>query len=167
MLPLLHVFLLLVQLAEAASTNTTSESSAPDPTSSNYRSVWSILGTCALTLLICIWNAAYPNITHEKSWYKIALYRGALGLSALVTPEITTVRAYTEWRYAGEIEKDFRRQRWTRAHGFFTLMGGFILQDGKEKMLLTTRRDLERLMDGDIVNPKITKKEIRDRSKSD
>ncbi|KAF8836246.1 hypothetical protein BDN67DRAFT_984058, partial [Paxillus ammoniavirescens] len=69
--------------AQAASTNATCECPAPNPTSSNYRSVWSILGTCALTLLICIWNAAYPNITHEKSWYKIALYRGALGLSAL------------------------------------------------------------------------------------
>ncbi|KAF8834548.1 hypothetical protein BDN67DRAFT_975948 [Paxillus ammoniavirescens] len=157
MLPPFLVFALLVPLAEAqaASTNATCECPAPNPTSSNYRSVWSILGTCALTLLICIWNAAYPNIIHEKSWYKVVLYRGALGLSALVTPEITSMRAHSEW------------QRWTRAHGFFALMGGFILQDGREKELLSTRGALERLRDGKIVNPKITKKEIRDRSKSD
>ncbi|KAF8834545.1 hypothetical protein BDN67DRAFT_914757 [Paxillus ammoniavirescens] len=168
MLPPFLVFALLVPLAEAqaASTNATCECPAPNPTASNYRSVWSILGTCALTLLICIWNAAYPNITHEKSWYKIALYRGGLGFSALVTPEITNMRAYSEWVLAGKIKQDFSQQ-WTRAHGFFTLMGGFILQDGREKELLSTRGALERLRDGKIVNPKITKKEIRDRSKSD
>ncbi|KIJ14020.1 hypothetical protein PAXINDRAFT_32335, partial [Paxillus involutus ATCC 200175] len=131
------------------------------------RSMWSILGTCALTLLICIWNAAYPNILHEKSWYKVVLYRGALGLSALVTPEITSMRAHSEWVFAGQIKQDFSGQQWTRAHGFFALMGGFILQDGRERELLNTCETLQHLRDGKIVNAKITKKEIKDRSKSD
>ncbi|KIJ14008.1 hypothetical protein PAXINDRAFT_100363 [Paxillus involutus ATCC 200175] len=170
MLPLLVLFSLqvLVLLAEAASTNGTSESSAPDPTSSNYRSIWSILGTCALTLIICIWNATYPNITHEPHWYKVALYRVALGLVALVAPEVTTMRAYTEWRYAGEIQRDLSSHQWTRTHGFFVLMGGFILQDGAHRELVKTRYDLKGLrLDVKIMNPKITKKQIRDRSKSD
>ncbi|KAF8836772.1 hypothetical protein BDN67DRAFT_1014387 [Paxillus ammoniavirescens] len=162
MLPLLLIFSLLVQLAEAA----TSESSAPDPTSSSYRSVWSILGTCALTLIICIWNVAYPNIMHEKKQYKVMLYRVALALSALVTPELTSVRAYSEWRNAGKITQDFGDKQWTRTHGFFALMGGFILQDGPQQELLNTREGLACLADDNIVNPKITKEQIGDRSKS-
>ncbi|KIJ14013.1 hypothetical protein PAXINDRAFT_13134 [Paxillus involutus ATCC 200175] len=169
MLPLLLVFSLLVQLASAAPTNAASESPAPapDPTSSNYRSVWSILGTCALTLIICVWKSSFPNITHEKKWYKVVLYRVALGLVALVTPEITAVRAFLEWREAGKIKENFSNRGWTRAHGFFALMGGFLLQDGTRRKLLKDTYDLECLRDEGIVNPKITKEEIRDRSKSD
>ncbi|KAF8836773.1 hypothetical protein BDN67DRAFT_973762, partial [Paxillus ammoniavirescens] len=168
MLLLLPFFSLLVQLVEAAPTNAASESSAPDPTSSNYRSIWSILGTCALTLIICTWNVSFPNITHEKNWYKVMLYRGVLALSALVTPEITTLRAYSEWQYASEIKEDFSSDhQWTHTHSFFALMGGFILQDGSGRKVLKTRADLKCLRDGKIVNPHITKKEISGRSKSD
>ncbi|KIJ08922.1 hypothetical protein PAXINDRAFT_172717 [Paxillus involutus ATCC 200175] len=169
MLPLLLVFSLLVQLAGAAPTNAASESPvpAPDPTSSNYRSVWSILGTCALTLIICIWKTSFPNITHEPSRYKVVLYRVGLGLVAIVSPEITTVRAYSEWRLAGEIQKEFSDRGWTRTHGFFALMGGFLLQDGTRQELLRATDGLARPRGEVIVNPKITKEEIRDRSKSD
>ncbi|KAF8836775.1 hypothetical protein BDN67DRAFT_936345 [Paxillus ammoniavirescens] len=165
--PLLLFFSLLVQLAKAASTNTTTESSAPDPTSSNYRSVWSILGTCALTLIICVWNVSYPNIMHEKRRYKVMVYRVALALSALLTPEITSVRAYSEWKHAGKIKQDFSDKQWTRTHGFFAIMGGFIIQDGAQRELFNTQYDIGRLRNGKFVNPKITKEEIRDRSKSD
>ncbi|KIJ14022.1 hypothetical protein PAXINDRAFT_79875 [Paxillus involutus ATCC 200175] len=175
MLPLLLVFSLLVQLASAAPTNAASESPAPapDPTSSNYRSVWSILGTCALTLIICLWKSSFPNITHEKKRYKVVLYRVALGLVTLVTPEITTMRAFSEWMMAGDIQEKFRGmwnasdRGWTRTHGFFAVMGGFLLQDGTRPKLLETGHNLQRLWNETIVNPKITKEEIRDRSKSD
>ncbi|KIJ06990.1 hypothetical protein PAXINDRAFT_121317, partial [Paxillus involutus ATCC 200175] len=169
MLPLLLVFPLLVQLAGAAPTDAASGSPAPtpNPTSSNYRSVWSILGTCALTLIICVWKTSFPNITHEEKQSKVVLYRVALGLVALVTPEITTARAYSEWRRAGEIEEDFRDRGWTRTHGFFALMGGFLLQDGTRRNLLKYKFNLAHLWDGTVVNPNITKEEIRDRSKSD
>ncbi|KIJ14010.1 hypothetical protein PAXINDRAFT_100365 [Paxillus involutus ATCC 200175] len=167
MLPLLLVFSLLVRLADAASTNTTAESPTPDPTSSNYRSVWSILGTCALTLIICIWNVAYPNIMHEKRRYKVLLYRVALALSALLAPEFTSVRAYSEWKHAGKIKQDFRDKQWTRTHGFFALMGGFIIQDGAQQELFNTQYDLGHLRNWKFVNPKITEEQIRDRSKSD
>ncbi|KIJ14017.1 hypothetical protein PAXINDRAFT_100368 [Paxillus involutus ATCC 200175] len=169
MLPLLLVFSLLVQLAGAAPTNAASESPAPapDPASCNYRSVWSILGTCALTLIICIWKTSFPNIMHEPSRYKVVLYRVGLGLVALVSPEITTVRAYTEWRLAGKIQEEFSDRGWTRTHGFFALMGGFLLQDGTRQELLKDTDGLARPRGEVIVNSKITKEEIRDRSKSD
>ncbi|KIJ14009.1 hypothetical protein PAXINDRAFT_100364 [Paxillus involutus ATCC 200175] len=163
MLPLLLLFSLMVHLAGAAST----ECPATDPACSNYRSVWNIISTCAFTLIICIWNATYPNITLGERWYKVVFYRAALALLALVTPEVTIVRAYSEWRYAGQIRGDFSSQQWTRAHGFFALMQGFNLQDGTRRQLLKTRDDLICLREGKIINPKITKEEIHGRSKSD
>ncbi|KIJ12210.1 hypothetical protein PAXINDRAFT_101330 [Paxillus involutus ATCC 200175] len=167
MLPLLLVLSPLVQLAEAAPTNITSESPAYDATSCSYRSVWSIVATCALTMLVCVWNATYPNIVPAERWYTVALHRGVLGLVALLAPEITTARAVAEWRYAGHIKKDFRDDQWTRTHGFFALMGGFAVQDGPQRKILKTRRDLCYLKNGTIVQPMITKEEISDRSKSD
>ncbi|KIJ09483.1 hypothetical protein PAXINDRAFT_87371 [Paxillus involutus ATCC 200175] len=171
-LPVLFFFFLLLQLAEAAST---SESPVLNPTFSNYRSAWSILGTCALTLLICIWNVAYPNVTREKGWYKALLYRGALGLSALLTPEISTTRAYSEWVYAGQIKEEFRgtrnasEYRWTRTHGFFVLMGGFVVHSEGGGRLLKTPEDLHHPTGDGLIHPYawITKEEINDRSKSD
>ncbi|KAF8833696.1 hypothetical protein BDN67DRAFT_691455 [Paxillus ammoniavirescens] len=171
--PLLPDFSSLIQLAEvqAASTNATSESPTPDATSCSYRSVWSILATCALTLLVCIWNAVYPSVIAEKRWYTVALYRMALGLTALIAPEFTAMRAYEEWRAAGKIQKEFcdHPWAWTRTHGFFALMGGFVLQDGARQTVLESRDELGRLRDERIriVNPNITTKEIHGRSKSD
>ncbi|KIJ07554.1 hypothetical protein PAXINDRAFT_60167, partial [Paxillus involutus ATCC 200175] len=124
------------------------------------RSVWSILGTCGLTLLICIWNATYPNMTSKGKWYKVWFYRFTLALSALVTPEITAMRAYSEWEHAGKIIQDFRAEPWlwSRTHGFFALMGGFVLQDGKEQTTLNSADELCRLenLKERIVNPEIT-----------
>ncbi|KIK74953.1 hypothetical protein PAXRUDRAFT_29122, partial [Paxillus rubicundulus Ve08.2h10] len=144
MLPLLLALSALVQLSEAVSTNATSDSPAYDATSCSYRSIWSILATCALTLLVCVWNVTYPNIVPAERW-----------------------RATSEWSYAGKIKEDFRDDQWTRAHGFFALMGGFVVQDGAKEKTLRTRGDLKYLRDGTIVHPKITRKQISDRSKSD
>ncbi|KAF8838780.1 hypothetical protein BDN67DRAFT_831702 [Paxillus ammoniavirescens] len=168
MLPLLLVLSPLVQLAEAAPTNTTSESPAYDGTACSYRSVWSILATCALTMLICVWNATYPNIVRTEQWYTIALHRGVLGVVTLLFPEFTTARAVLEWRYAGRIRDDFSDQKWTRTHGFFALMGGFVVQkDGEEKTVRTIRGLQCLKLKGGTIGVHPTRKQINDRSKSD
>ncbi|KIJ10181.1 hypothetical protein PAXINDRAFT_172231 [Paxillus involutus ATCC 200175] len=82
------------------------------------------------------------------------------------------MRAYTEWKEAGDIQNEFRDHpwTWTRTHGFFALMGGFVLQDGVERTALAHRYyspDLYRLKTKEIMNPRITKKQISGRSKSD
>ncbi|KAF8843539.1 hypothetical protein BDN67DRAFT_964358 [Paxillus ammoniavirescens] len=167
MIPLLFASSLLVQLAAAASTNTSSECPACDVTSSDYRSVWSILGSCALTLVICTWNAIHPNIVFQRKRYTAALYRLALILFALVAPEFAVARAYTEWIYAHKIQKDFHEYHWTLTHGFFSLMGGFALHDGTRRMKLHPDDHLQYLKKGTIMNPDITEEEVDDKSKSD
>ncbi|KIJ08386.1 hypothetical protein PAXINDRAFT_23589, partial [Paxillus involutus ATCC 200175] len=126
----------------------------------NYRSVWSILASCGLTLLICTWHAIHPNIVFQETWYTVALYRGGLVLSVLLAPELTIARASDErW--------DASDHQWTRTHGFFALMGGFVLQDGTRRTELVKRRALQHLRSGTIMNLNITEAEINDRSKSD
>ncbi|KIJ14627.1 hypothetical protein PAXINDRAFT_115673 [Paxillus involutus ATCC 200175] len=59
---------------------------------------------------------------------------------------------------------------WTRTHGFFALMGGFVLQDGVEQTALGHRYyspDLQLLKTKEIMNPRISEKQISGRSKSD
>ena len=54
---------------------------------------------------------------------------------------------------------------WSRVHGFFAVMGGFVSHDGK-KML--SRQDIEELVRNEqIVYPIVSKEEIKDRSKGD
>ena len=64
---------------------------------------------------------------------------------------------------------DISDQRWTRTHGFFVSMGGFMLYDGDERMIQTL--SIEKLEDlasqGKIRWPRIAVDEIMDRSKRD
>ncbi|KIJ10183.1 hypothetical protein PAXINDRAFT_102075 [Paxillus involutus ATCC 200175] len=82
------------------------------------------------------------------------------------------MRAHSEWKEAGKIQKEFRDHpwTWTRTHGFFALMGGFVLQDGVEQTALGHRYyspDLQLLKTKEIMNPRISEKQISGRSKSD
>jgi len=58
---------------------------------------------------------------------------------------------------------------WTRTHGFFLIMGGFVLHDSGGQFLRTlTINDFEDLqLKQKIEWPTITEKEIKDRSKAD
>jgi hypothetical protein len=66
-------------------------------------------------------------------------------------------------------DSDISDQRWTRTHGFFASMGGFMLYDGNEKMIQTLSIEmLEALASqGKIRWPRISVDEIMDRSKRD
>ena len=56
---------------------------------------------------------------------------------------------------------------WTQSHGFFALMGGFMLFDEGTTRTLAPE-ELESLANSDKINfPRITKKEIQDKSKGD
>jgi hypothetical protein len=188
MLALLLVFSHLSQLAEGASTNTTSDPSTCDATSCNYRSVWSILGSCALMFIIATWNTIHPPVALHQHKFKAALLHVGFMLLALLFPEVLIMRACAEWKYADLIKEDFQgtfspsyiqtdnrpdeRQnasdyQWTRTHGFFALMGGFVLQNGTERTVLRTRDDLRRLRDERTIDLTITEGEINDKSKAD
>lgn len=114
LLPLL-VSLSLVQRARSDSTNTTTTvCSSSDAEAFTYRSVWSLLASSGLTLLICVWHAIHPALPlpHFKR-FNIALYRFILMLLAFFAPELMIWVAFDEWREAKRITK--------RARGAFSV----------------------------------------------
>ena len=57
---------------------------------------------------------------------------------------------------------------WTKTHGYFLQMGGFMLMDGNERNRVLSPDELpELLQKGEIAFPSITEEEIEDRSKAD
>jgi hypothetical protein len=52
-------------------------------------------------------------------------------------------------------------------HGFFALMGGFVLYVDDERGALTPNELLEFIRDGSVESPAITQAEINDQSKTD
>jgi len=87
----------------------------------------------------------------------------------LFIPEAVIYWAARQWWAARNIAKKHQDQGWTRTHGFFVSMGGFMLCDGDEKMIQTLSIEmLETLAsEGKIRWPCISMDEIMDRSKRD
>ena len=115
MLPSLLTLVGLVQLAQAIAMNTiTTGCPSCNATSCSYRSVWSILASCGITLLICVWHAVHPTLPlpHHKRIH-IFLYRVSLMLLAFFIPEVLVMLAWREWRVAKETTKRF--------HGAFAI----------------------------------------------
>ncbi|KIJ17546.1 hypothetical protein PAXINDRAFT_9491 [Paxillus involutus ATCC 200175] len=84
------------------------------------------------------------------------------------------MRACREWRYtdkilAHPIKEDLHHSQWTRTHAFFTLMGGFVLQDGMQRTQLAIQdvSDLEHLRNGRVANLNLTEEDINEKSNSD
>ena len=101
----LFAFSFLVQLSRADPTNsTTTECPSSDATACDYRSIWSILASCGLTLLICVWHAVHPNVPlpHHK-WYHIFSYQSLLMGCAFFVPEVMITEGYSEWYDARQI----------------------------------------------------------------
>lgn len=78
----------------------------PDATS---RSIWSILGSCALTLLTCVWHAFHPDLpfrVYYGQWYGIWAERLSDIAISVAAPEAMVYLAIQQWRRAcGEVEQ--------------------------------------------------------------
>lgn len=61
---------------------------------------------------------------------------------------------------------DFRNLEWTRTHGFFVIMGGFYLFDGKKPIHPLSRYEVEDLVQRGLLFPP-SEREIKDKSKGD
>lgn len=87
---------------------------------------------------------------------------------SLIAPEIVMLWAMRQWVGARKVEEKYREFGWTKTHGFFIQMGGFVLFDGGKPKGILSLEWLEELYAGDQIDiPKITEAEIEDRSKGD
>ncbi|KAG6374701.1 hypothetical protein JVT61DRAFT_4070 [Boletus reticuloceps] len=167
MLRLLLVLFYLAQLVQGTSTNTTSPSCPPPD--GTTRSVWSILGSCALTLLICVWHSIHFDII-EGEWTKVWSMKSLGILGSFVAPEVIVAWAAADWKGARERVIEFRDEgyEWSMKHSFFAEMGGFVYRDDKgHSRTIDSREFLKLCKANEIANPIITAKHIKGRSKSD
>ncbi|KAN0094421.1 hypothetical protein V8E55_002708 [Tylopilus felleus] len=163
MIYLFVVFLHLSQVVRGTSLNTTS-TTCPQLDGVSYRSVWSILGTCALTLLICVWRSIHVNVPSlGEEWYRAWGRKGLFVVVSFFVPESVVADATQEWWKA-----DKEGCEWSMTHSFFAEMGGFVYHqpDGNERRVDSVEF-LELCKKNQIANPTITVEDIRDRSKSD
>ncbi|KAH9962611.1 hypothetical protein BC827DRAFT_1129886, partial [Russula dissimulans] len=141
------------------------------PGSDGYRSLWDIIRSCVVTILLCTWASVHPNIpSPDDRWPKIAVRRVGLLLAALIMPEVITGWALRQ-RLAA-MRNQYRpldiEKGWTTTHGFFAIMGGFMEYDGNQPIRVLLPEELQSYsLTGNGDFPKISKAEIEDKSKGD
>ncbi|TDL14490.1 hypothetical protein BD410DRAFT_845987 [Rickenella mellea] len=135
----------------------------------NCRTTSDIVWSCLTTTFSCTWVAIHPNIPAPyESSFEIGLRRLGVVIMALIAPELVIMWAMRQWIVARRLAKEQRAKGWTQTHGFFALMGGFMLFDGDKPLYTLSPEKLDELSRArKIVFPKITKKEIEDKSKGD
>ncbi|KAL8870684.1 MAG: hypothetical protein Q9174_003329, partial [Haloplaca sp. 1 TL-2023] len=77
----------------------------PEP---NGRGTWSLLSTCIITILLCVWSAVHLNVPqHEKQ--KLKYWRKCKWLLlGLFAPEVVAYVAWQQWREAKRLRDDVR-----------------------------------------------------------
>ncbi|TFK42286.1 hypothetical protein BDQ12DRAFT_719178 [Crucibulum laeve] len=142
---------------------------APIPERNPSRSLWEIVVNCLLTLFACTWIAVHPNIPAPGDrWWTVAWRRVGIMAFVLLTPEMIIFWAWRQALAAKDIAAAYHERGWTKTHGFFVQMGGFMLFRNGEPLHTLTLSKLEDLVQrGDIDFPDVTDAEIQDRSKGD
>ena len=75
----------------------------------NGRGTFSILGSCVITLTLCVWTAVHLNVPEEHTpfiqRYKTKLYWLLMGVFA---PELVVYLAWTQWSAAKSLTTKIR-----------------------------------------------------------
>ncbi|KAJ7847934.1 hypothetical protein B0H14DRAFT_2356928, partial [Mycena olivaceomarginata] len=81
------------------------------------------------------WIAVHPNIPYPNDRAVIVALRNARTMViALIAPEFIVLAAMRQWLASRDIAERYRRKYgWAKTHGFFYLMGGFMLYNGGER----------------------------------
>ncbi|KAH9967501.1 hypothetical protein BC827DRAFT_1123443 [Russula dissimulans] len=141
--------------------------SCNDP--NDRRSLWDIIRSCAITIFLCTWVSVHPNIpSPDDGWPRVTLRRVGLMFATLVVPEAIIAWALRQRMAASELAQRHKREGWTLTHGFFAIMGGFMEHNGNRPIRVLFPNQLESYsLTGNGDFPRISKKEIQDKSKGD
>ncbi|KDR83026.1 hypothetical protein GALMADRAFT_134537 [Galerina marginata CBS 339.88] len=133
----------------------------------NTRTLAGVIWSCLATIFVCTWVTIHSNLPPpgEKKWRTIV--RGFKSMFwGLIGPELTLTWSIRQWLSAREISREYKDRGWTMTHGFFLIMGGFVLVKGEED-LGTVSVELFKELKEEIEFPSLTREEIEDKSKGD
>ncbi|KAJ7910819.1 hypothetical protein B0H13DRAFT_2272306 [Mycena leptocephala] len=94
----------------------------------NCRKLFDIIWGCLATIFACTWVTVHPNVPAPNQ-SRLALFwrRLKMMLIAVIAPEIMVGFAARQFFAARDLSKEFG---FSRTHGFFFCMGGFVSSSG-------------------------------------
>ncbi|KAF9542452.1 hypothetical protein CPC08DRAFT_598180, partial [Agrocybe pediades] len=136
-----------------------------------------IIWTCLATIFAASWVSVHPNMPGPNmSQVKKTLRRIEIMLWSIITPELIILWAIQQWYGAKIMENEFISKyrkpndafKWTKTHGFFLQMGGFVLYAKDEpRRILKWEALMEYYGNGRVDLSEITEATINDHSKAD
>ncbi|TDL16670.1 hypothetical protein BD410DRAFT_731070 [Rickenella mellea] len=165
-IPILYLLSRGVSASSSTANITTTIPSTCDDVNT-CRTLTSLVWSCLATITTCTWLAIHPNVPDrdDPNWLKF-LRKFKILIFALIAPEMMVLWAMRQRINARKIANRFQAMGWTETHGYFMLMGGFLLEDEKGCVRTLTADDLENLsLEDKVAFPDITKDEIEDRGK--
>ena len=175
---------------------------ASSPTKSSYvgyvddpagRGTSSLILSCLLTLVLCVWSALHLNVPPPGRGRRQTFWTNVIWITAgIYAPEMVVFTAWRQWSSAKLLYKRIHQHRpksdvmakhpWTMTHSFFACTGGFaldcspyiagphnpeaILPPNAPKRLTITARGMAFLASCGHV-PDISREDILDKSKAD
>ena len=80
---------------------------ADPPPACDVRSIWAIVQTYLVTISLCTWIAAHPNLGAPSSGRIRRFWdRAMIALESVLTPELIVAWAMQQWLVAGKSVKD-------------------------------------------------------------
>ncbi|KAL8727466.1 MAG: hypothetical protein Q9181_005706 [Wetmoreana brouardii] len=140
------------------------------------RGTFDILWSCLFTIFLCTWVSLHLNVPAEHEKYRHQFFRKMRWmLQAIMAPEFVLTFATGQKVEARKSVEQFKNldlppgsPRWTIRHGFYANMGGFVLQPRNWPAFPINSKQLYWLIkQGYVDYPKMTAKEVWDKSKAD
>ncbi|CAG5184804.1 uncharacterized protein ALTATR162_LOCUS11090 [Alternaria atra] len=138
------------------------------------RGTLDIVWTCVSTLFICLWSMLHLNIPSQKDTFWNIFWRKARWLLlGVLAPEVPMLFAAGQWASAKRSVKAMRdigfdEEEWSLEHAYYADSGGFELRTADHEAIPITAKQVHYLIEHNIITlPKVTKKEIWDKSNAD
>ncbi|KAJ7202162.1 hypothetical protein GGX14DRAFT_399731 [Mycena pura] len=94
----------------------------------NYRRLFDIVWSCLATIFACTWMSVHPNVPPpDQSWLALFWRRLRMMLIGIIAPEVMMGFAARQFWVAGILSKKYG---FSRTHGYFFCMGGFVSSRG-------------------------------------
>lgn len=112
----------------------------------NSRGTYSLVISCLLTLILCVWSALHLTVPHpdDTIWYRFWVNTRWI-LTGVYAPELVVFTAWRQWSSARILGRKVRtkeslsdrfkesRHPWTMTHAFFACTGGFAFEFDKHE----------------------------------